>query len=177
MEPIKIIHGDNTILLKVVLFDVEVDVDTILKIDYQNLIAEILTFPVIVNKFGLLLADAENKVSETKLDLEIYSAKRKEILRTKLTEIGEGKNKDKKPTKEELESALFADAVYQLKQKKVFKAQKERDYINSIYWSAKDKSDKLNKLSVTIQAGDIDEKLLNGAINGIQIRTQKSRIK
>ena len=50
---------DKTYFLKFDDFDENVDVDSLLKIDYGNLLGELVTFPVVVNRFGVLLADAE----------------------------------------------------------------------------------------------------------------------
>ena len=161
--------GDKVVNLSVNIFDDEVDIDSLLKIDYANLIAEMITFPVIVNKFGMLVADMDNKLAEAKLDLDIYSSKRKESLRNSLSEQDD-KGKVKKPTLDELDSALIGDKVFQLKKRKTFTAQKERDYVNSIYWAAKDKSDKLDKLSLSIQPGDIDVKTIQRSMNGIAIK-------
>jgi hypothetical protein len=180
MKTINITVGDKICQLTVKMFDDEIDVETLLKIDYSNLTAELITFPVIVNRFGLLLADMESKVSEAKLNLEIYEAKKKEEIRRALTEQEEDKKgniKTIKPTIDEINSGLIKDKIYQVHKKAVFKAQKERDYINSIFWASKDKSNKLDKLSMSIQPGDVDEKFIAKAINGIEIKFANQRIK
>ena len=41
--------GSNTYKLLFDDFDEEVDIDSLLKIDYSNLIGELVTFPVILN--------------------------------------------------------------------------------------------------------------------------------
>ena len=65
-------------------FKKDIDVDTLLQIDYKRLPAEMVTFPVILNKLGLLLAEANNKVKEADLDLEIFIAKKNEEARLSL---------------------------------------------------------------------------------------------
>ena len=64
--------GGNTYKLIFDNFDEDVDIDSLLKIDYSNLIGELVTFPVILNRFGILLAEAESQVAETKLHLDGY---------------------------------------------------------------------------------------------------------
>lgn len=167
--------GNKVLNLVVKDFD-DVDIDSLLKIDYSNLVGEMITFPVIVNRFGMLVAEMDNKLSEVKLDLDIYSSKRKETLRNTLSE-SDDKGKIKKPTLDELDNALIADKVFQLKKKKVFTAQKERDYINSIFWASKDKSNKLDKMSLSIQPGDVDTKMLQKSINGISIKFKENVMK
>jgi len=58
-------------------FDEDMEVDSLLKIDYSNLIGELITFPVIVNRFGNLLAEAESQVSEANLIWKFLKQKQK----------------------------------------------------------------------------------------------------
>lgn len=150
-------------------FEDGIDIDNLLKIDYSNLIGEIITFPIIVNKFGLLLADAESKVAETKLNIDVYESKSKERLRLRLQEENGGKN----PTVDALNSAVMQDKGYQALKRKLIDVTKTRDYINSIFWSCKDKSEKLNKLSLTVQNAEIPEEVLQGRVNNIVIKKVK----
>lgn len=165
--------GENQYKLIFDEFGEEFEIDELLKIDYSNLIGEIVTFPVIVNRFGNMLADAESKVAETKLNLDVLEAKLKEKLKLELAEANGGKN----PTVDALNSALILQKSYQAMRKSLIENQKTRDYINSVFWSAKDKSEKLNKLSLTIQQGDIDETLIEGEVNSVLIKKSKKLIK
>lgn len=153
-------------------FDDEMDIDSLLKIDYSNLIGEMITFPVIVNRFGHLLAEAESQVAEAKLNLEVYEAKAKEKLRIELSEQNGGKN----PTVEALNNAMISGKAYQAMRKKYIESQKTRDYVNSIFWSAKDKSEKLDKLSLSIQSGDLADSVIEGRVNNVLIKRTKKLI-
>lgn len=152
-------------------FDEDVDVDKLLKIDYSNLIAELCTFPLIVNRFGLMLAETENRVAETKINCEIFEAKLKDKLRVSLAEANGGKA----PTVDALNSAVTLDKGYQAVQRAYTTAKKERDYMLTMYLAAKDKSEKLNKLSLSIQPGDISDESLEGEINGIVIKRNRGK--
>lgn len=166
----KIINiGEQTYKLIYDEFEDGIDIDNLLKIDYSNLIGEIITLPIIVNKFGLLLADAESKVAETKLNIDVYESKVKERLRLRLQEENGGKN----PTVDALNSAVMQDKGYQALKRKLIDVTKTRDYINSIFWSCKDKSEKLNKLSLTVQNAEIPEEVLQGRVNNIVIKKVK----
>ena len=99
--------------------DSEVDIDELLKIDYSNLIGEIVTFPVIVNRFGLLLAECESKLSEAKLNLDVLEAKIKERLRKELMD-----DKGKSPTIDTLNNAMVQENSYQVMKKRVIEVQK-----------------------------------------------------
>ena len=169
----KIINvGGQTLAIVYEEFDEKVDLDSLLKIDYSNLMGEIITFPIIVNRFGLLLADAESAVAEARLKLEIYEAKAKERFRVKLI----GENGGKNPTVDALNSAVIQDKGYQQMKRKYIDAQKVRDYLNSAFWSAKDKSAKLDKLSLTIQDGELPDEVLERRVNGIKVKKVKKTI-
>ena len=164
--------GGQTLAIVYEEFDEKVDLDSLLKIDYSNLMGEIITFPIIVNRFGLLLADAESAVAEAKLTLEVYEAKAKERFKVQLI----GENGGKNPTIDALNSAVIQDKGYQQMKRKYIEAQKVRDYLNSAFWSATDKSAKLDKLSLTIQDGELPDEVLERRVNGIRVKKVKKTI-
>lgn len=164
--------GGNTYKLIFDNFDEDVDIDSLLKIDYSNLIGEIVTFPVILNRFGILLAEAESQVAETKLNMDVYEAKTKERLRIELAE----QNNGKAPTVEALNNAVVSNKAYQAMKRKYIEVVKTRDYINSIFWAVKDKSEKLNKLSLSIQPGDLSDSVIEGRVNNVLVKKTKKVI-
>ena len=164
--------GGNTYKLIFDNFDEDVDIDSLLKIDYSNLIGELVTFPVILNRFGILLAEAESKVAETKLNMDVYEAKTKERLRIELAE----QNNGKAPTVEALNNAVVSNKAYQAMKRKYIEVVKTRDYINSIFWAVKDKSEKLNKLSLSIQPGDLSDSVIEGRVNNVLVKKTKKVI-
>ena len=164
--------GGNTYKLIFDNFDEDVDIDSLLKIDYSNLIGELVTFPVILNRFGILLAEAESQVAETKLNMDVYEAKTKERLRIELAE----QNNGKAPTVEALNNAVVSNKAYQVMKHKYIKVVKTRDYINSIFWAVKDKSEKLNKLSLSIQPGDLSDSVIEGRVNNVLVKKTKKVI-
>lgn len=164
--------GGNTYKLIFDNFDEDVDIDSLLKIDYSNLIGELITFPVILNRFGILLAEAESQVAETKLNMDVYEAKTKERLRIELAE----QNNGKAPTVEALNNAVVSNKAYQAMKRKYIEVVKTRDYINSIFWAVKDKSEKLNKLSLSIQPGDLSDSVIEGRVNNVLVKKTKKVI-
>lgn len=164
--------GGNTYKLIFDNFDEDVDIDSLLKIDYSNLIGELVTFPVILNRFGILLAEAESQVAETKLNMDVYEAKTKERLRIELAE----QNNGKAPTVEALNNAAVSNKAYQAMKRKYIEVVKTRDYINSIFWAVKDKSEKLNKLSLSIQPGDLSDYVIEGRVNNVLVKKTKKVI-
>lgn len=163
--------GDKTYTLLIKAFDDDVEVDDLLQIDYSNLIGELVTFPVIVNRIGIMLAEAESAVSEKKLNLEVFEAKMKERLRIQLAEMN-----GKAPTVEALNNAVLQEPSYQAMRKGLINAQKTRDYLNSVFWSAKDKSDKISFLMRNYEISE-DTKLSEQRLNGILIKKKKDLIK
>lgn len=164
--------GNNTYKLIFDDFDGDVNIDSLLKIDYSNLIGELVTFPVTLNKFGVLLAEAESQVTETKLNMDVYEAKTKERLRIELAEQNSGKT----PTVEALNNAVMSNKAYQVMKRKYIENVKTRDYINSIFWAAKDKSEKLNKLSLSVQSGDLSDSIIEGRVNNLLVKKTKKVI-
>lgn len=163
--------GGQTYVLIFDEFDENVDIDAILKIDYSNLIGEMVTFPVIVNRFGQMLAESESQVALSKLNLEVTEAKLKESARVILSEQS-GKN----PSIDAVNSYVTMQKSYQALRRALIDKQKIRDYVNSIFWSAKDKSEKLNKLSLSVQPSDIADSVIEGRVNGILVKRTKKLI-
>ena len=163
--------GEKTYKLVSKPFDEDIDIDDLLKIDYSNLVGEIVTFPVIVNRFGQMLAEAESQLSEAKLNLEVLEAKTKERLRVNMTS-----ESGKAPTVDALNNAVLQEKSYQAMRLRYIDMQKTRDYLNSIFWTAKDKSNKLDKLSTTIQGGDIDDAMIEGKVNNVIVKRTKKLI-
>jgi hypothetical protein len=157
-------------------FEGELDTDKLIKIDYENLVAELLTFPVVVNKLGLLAADADSQFRLAKLNLRISEAKLRRQVRVELTEeVVDAKNNVKtvKPTVQEVEDGIMLKKTYRLRSEEMNEAEKNKEYLYSIYDAAKDKSRKLDKLSLTLQPGDIDESLIQRQMNRIYFKIKK----
>mgnify|MGYP000072510315 CR=1 FL=1 len=166
----KLLIGKNVYEIEFQEFEDEIDVDELMTIHYENLVGEIITFPVVVNR-GLLLADAERALAETKLNCEIMEAKVREEIRTALNDEEDRK---KPATVDEVNTAVYQSPVYKANKLKLFEAQKTRDYVASLLFSAKDKSSKLDKLSLSIPAGDIEEHLLQSKANSV-MKVRKRR--
>ena len=169
MEKKIVTIGSNTYKLLFDDFEEDIDIDSLLKIDYSNLVGELVTFPVILNRFGLLLAEAESQVAETKLNLDVFEAKTKEKLRIDLALENNGKN----PTVETLNNAVTSNKAYQAMKRKLIEVTKTRDYMNSIFWCMKDKASKLEKLSLSIQPSDIPDSVIEGRVNNVLIKKAK----
>lgn len=165
----KIDVGDNTYILKFDEFDDEVNIDSLLKIDYSNLLGEMITFPTVVAKFGNMLAEAESKCGEAKLNLDVQEAKLKEEYRLKLAE----QNGGKAPTIDALNSAVILDKRYQAFKKALINVTKTKDYMLTTYLAAKDKSEKINKVFFQANPGDIPDEVVSSRVNNTIIQKAK----
>ena len=154
--------GDKLIKFTIADFENNLNIDKLLKIDYGNLIAELITFPVVVNKIGILNADMEAELRLSKMNLKINETKLRTRARNELIEGG-----NKKPTVAEVEEALIRNKVYQKYQRDHFEVEKQKDYIMSIYIATKDKSEKLNKLSLTLKSGDFEKAMVQKQLNNV----------
>ena len=105
----KLLIGKNVYEIEFQEFEEEIGVDDLMTIHYDNLVGEVITFPVIVNRLGLLLADAERSLAETKLTCEIMEAKIREEVRIELN-MEEGRRKA--VTIDEVNTTLYQNPLY-----------------------------------------------------------------
>lgn len=147
-------------------FDSELNMDDILRIDYSNIMGEILTFPLMFNRVANFKAEMENVVSEGKLDLEVFEAQLTEEYRKKLAAGKDGG----RVTATEVESAVKLDSRYSIKKKWYFKLQKDLAYMDSLYWACQSKDTKLNRFSEKIRPEEFEKELLEDTINGIAVK-------
>lgn len=153
-------------------FDGDVDTESLLKIDYSNILGEILTFPVLFNKIANLKAEASNIVNVAKLHMDIFEAELYETHQNKLYASGE-----KKPSIKDVEASILRDQKYRVKREDYYAKVRDFDYLDSLYWSAQSKDKKLDKLSDRIRPEDFEKDLLEGTINGVQIKMAKKHLK
>lgn len=166
------LKNGKMVVLSVKEFDSELDVEDILKIDYHNILGEILTFPVIQNRIGNFRAEMEAIVASTKFDFEIFEAQLMEEKRNSL----EAKS-EKKVTISEVETAVRRDTRYVLKKKQLIEVQKNFGYLDALYWSANSKDTKLNRLSEKLRPEEFEHELLEDTINGVMIKMSNKAIK
>ena len=130
-------------------FEETVDIDKLTSIDYSNLYGEAVTVSALLNKVGLLRAEAERAVSEKKLEKEVYEADMKKGWRREANRNG-GKftieDEEIKLSEKALDEALLLDEDYQKLCLEYIEAQKNFSVLDALQWSVQDKSKKLNNL-------------------------------
>jgi len=149
-------------------FDAEVDMDDLTWIHYDNLIGEIITIPTLMNRVGILQAEAQNAVSTVKLEHSILEAKKSEFYRVDLT-TSDG-TKFKYPTVSQLENAVSLDEKVSASKRNYFHVVKQANIVDSLYWAIKAKQQKIQHLSQSITPKEFEEGITEGTINGILIK-------
>jgi len=170
---------NKVVTLKIENFDTDIDTDDIVKIQYNNIMGEILTFPVLINRIGNLQAEIDELLSEKKFALEIKTAELDKFYRQSLqtlTTDSKGNDKIKDPTENEIKSSITLDKDFQILKKAVITLQKNKQIIDSLYWSAQSKDTKLSKLTEKLRPEEFERELLEDNINGILIKINKNLI-
>ena len=171
---------DRIVILELLPFDTDVDMDEFTTIHYHNIMGEILTCSTAMNRIGNLLANYDEILAETKLDFDIFEAQMKEEKRKSLEfedVDSKGVKKYKKPSQDEVEVAVIRDPRYKVKKKNLIEKQKNRDIINSFYWAVKSKDEKLNRITEKLRPEDFAGEILEEKINGVLLKVRNKAIK
>ena len=161
-------------------FSEEMDVDSMMSIDYSNLYGEAVTVSALLNKVGLLKAETESAYSTKVLETSIYEAELSKRFRREAN-INEGKFSmmvdDKlsmvKLTEGSLQSAILLDPIYQNHKKAVIGRKRDLDMIDSLYWAVQSKDRKLSVLLKGVTPEEFYNELVDGVVNSILIKKMK----
>ena len=153
-------------------FEETVDIDKLTSIDYSNLYGEAVTVSALLNKVGLLRAEAERAVSEKKLEKEVHEADMKKGWRREANRNG-GKftieDEEIKLSEKALDEALLLDEDYQKLCLEYIEAQKNFSVLDALQWSVQDKSKKLNNLLKPVTPQEFLSELVEGKVNSFLI--------
>lgn len=173
VEKVTIELKTRVIVLSLEPLDTDTNMDEFCKIQYHNIMGEILTCSVALNRVGNMLAEMDEILSESKLDFDIFYAQQIEKQRKALTfqiDLPKGGTKVDKPTKDEVENAVMTTPEYKAKKLNLIKLQKNQSIINAWYWSLKSKDDKLNKISEKLRPEEFEKEILEGKVNGVMLK-------
>lgn len=154
-------------------FDGDIDTESILKIDYSNILGEILTFPVVFNRIANMKAEMANILAHGKLDFEIFEAN---LYKDKRVVLEAKSSSSRGPSIKDVDTEVITDPRYKIKKGAFIDLQKNFDYLESLYWSAQSKDTKLRTLSERIKPEDFEKDILEGSINGVMIKMVKKSI-
>lgn len=171
-EKVLKIHLKNSIVTLKTIAKEEINSEDLIKIDYSNLIGELLTFSVIINRLGNLRAEVEELWNLYKLESEILKAELENHYRIFLK-----KQLGKDPYQPQIDAKVRQDQGLIKQKKEEYRIQKEFGYVDSLYWAAKSKDDKLNAITKKINPEEFEQDILEGEINGIFLKKHKKLIK
>jgi len=136
--------------------DQDVNIDRLLFIDYANLAAEIATFSIIFSHISFIRSDLNKSVRLAELELKIYKSKTKKAFREEMVDTKQ------KFTVAEPDDFLRSQPLYKINNLKHIEAIHRYETVDSLYWSAKNKSDTLRSLNLPHE--EFVEQLLNTSI-------------
>jgi len=177
---IQVNWGDSVINIHLGKLDLDMDVDELTKIHYHNLVGEMLTVSVLLNRVGVIRADCEDAAKRAKAHYDYKIADSREAIAQSLveyTEDSKGQRKASKPTVAAIDAAISKDpALYSLKK---IQLSKERDFahMDNLYWSIKSKDGKINAMYHSLKPEDHEQYLVEEVINGMLIKRIKNTIK
>lgn len=154
-------------------FEGKVDIDRLTSIDYSNLYGEAVTVSALLNKVGMLRAEAEAELAEKKLEKEMYEANSKKLWRRQANRNG-GKfiidGDEVKMSEKALDEALMLDDKYVELCTEYIEAQKNFSLLDAINWAVQDKSRKLNNLLKPVTPTEFLSELIEGEVNSFLIK-------
>jgi len=160
---------NKMVILRLQEFDPEIDVDDILRIDYGNIMGEVLTFPLMFNRISNLRSEIASVVSTSKMELDIFEAELAEEYKRKIEAT-------EKSTGDKVIAAIRRDPRWKAKVSYHIKMQKQFDMVEGLYWSAKSKDGKLDRFSEKFHPSEMEKELVEGTVNGILIKFSKKAI-
>lgn len=164
--------GKKMVVIKSLPFpNYEIDVEDLLSIHYGNIIGEVLTFPVALNRIATLKVEAENFYKMEEFDLKVFQSQKETDIRKSL--IAKGVTK---PTSLQIENNLYQDKEFLAKSRSVIQTHKYMRHLEELHWSMVSKDRKLDKLSDKLQSSDLDKEIMEGALNGVLIKFSKKAI-
>lgn len=170
-EKLSIEYNGKMLVLTVDSFGDNIDIPSLTKIDVNSLLEETVTSPSLLNQAGNMLADCQYHRDMIKLDNKILYAN---LWTMKAQELAEG---PKKPTQNDIENAVIASDEYRLMEERLLKTDKELDYIKSLYWSIKDKCDKLNKLIDNVNPNSFNPEIVEKKLNNVTLQVKEKIFK
>lgn len=153
-------------------FSGRIDIDQLTSIDYGNLYGEAVTVSALLNKVGMLRAEAEHTVAEKKLERDVCEADTKRTWRQQAN-MNQGKfcfeGEWIKLSEKALDEALLLDEDYQRLCVELIDAQKNFNVLDALQWAVQDKSKKLNNLLKPVTPQELLGELVETSVNSFVI--------
>jgi hypothetical protein len=180
---VTLVLGGKVVSLNFKGFGRDVDVDELMSIDHGNLYGEKVTISTLVNKWGLLEAEAEREYNKVKMELSILESKLEIDMRTeaannagkfKIGKDAEGADKWLKMSNDSIAAAIKQSLKWRKKMGDMYDAKKDWQNVTAAYKGAQSKDRQLNGLVRATTPEELGKEIIEGAINGMVIKTKKS---
>lgn len=176
-----IISSGKEVILNMPDFIGEFEVDDILKTDYANLYGEAVTIDVVVNHIGYIRSELEEIYTRLNLEAEILEATLKKRWRReanggvgKFTIKEDGAEYQIKSTEDSLKDCARSDKGVITIKNNAISAKSKYEKINSFYWSAQKKANKLENWTHQVTPQEFLKEVIEDTINGITVKKRKS---
>lgn len=170
--------GGKVIVLKYSNFDEEIDLEQVTKINHSNLYGDAVTISALMNKIGILRAEAEEIQSSKKVARNIYESELKSSFRRQASSNGGKINftdgNSIKLTESALSELVILDPTYQQKEAEYIEATKNYNIVDSLFWALKSKDQKLNNIVSGVTPEEFVNELIEGRVNGMFIQKRNS---
>lgn len=162
--------GDKVISIQLKDFTgLSIDPEELFQVDYNNIIGDIITFPVLFNRIALLKAEMDSAVETAKFDFDVFLAQKYEEHKKKLGGITDGR-----VTEKSIEMSMIRDPAYAVKKNDLIKIQKQSGIMDALYNSARSKDRKLDSISTKLKPEEFESDILEGTINDVMIKIYKN---
>jgi hypothetical protein len=173
-----IVIGKKTFIISFEPFDTDIDLVDLTSIHHNNIYGEMATISTLLNKVGIFKEDVEEAVKNHDLELAVYKSDLFEMYRKKLSKrenyVRKEGYKIVEPGNTELENNVYTDKGYQMKVRENIRIHKHLGYINSLYWSLKEKCDIVKNLSKNTVPQEFQSGIITGEINTIMLKEHKN---
>lgn len=170
-EDFVVLHfGNQVITIKFGKFEDEIDADDLCKIDYSNLYGEAVTVSALMNRLGILKAEAEFIFKQKTLDFEVREAQFRKDERRKANSDGI------KLTEKALEDIVLLDEGLIVMRNNIAKAEKDLRIMEALYFAILSKDKKLNNILKPLTPQELGNEIIEGKVNGLIIKKHKSKI-
>lgn len=167
-DTITIQIGDKDVVLKIEQFTGDIDVDDLLQVDYNNILGDCITWPVLFNRIGRLKAETEALVALSKADFDAFEAELFSKFKKQLIARGD------KATEAAIDSEMKMSREWKLKKYDHIDTEKKAAIVFALYDSARKKSTMLETVSNKIRPEEFEQEILEGRINDVMIKVHKS---
>ena len=150
--------------------EIDFNPDEVLDIDIFNIIGEMKTLPVFINRMGLLAAEVRMQVKNQVLQLKISEAVVRKNIKVEYAEKGL-----KKLTIQELEDELLTSKYLQEQKEELINNEYFLDKVEKIEKAAIEKSFNVKSIANKLHPEEFENNLIEGVVNTVLIKIKKSK--